>query len=77
MVVKAYILLFLLTTIDEQWNIKNPRPHPKAIYYKLQWEEKDFYTFKIDNEWVLRKYRKTDSKLKRKVRNKYWRKRNA
>jgi len=76
MVIKGYILVFFLTAIDEQWNINNPRPHPKAKYHRLQWEEKDFYTFKINNEWILRKYRKTDSKLKRKVRNKYWEKMN-
>lgn len=63
--------------IDEAWNVRNPRPEPKGIYYRLQWEVKDFYTFQINNEWVLRKYRKTDSKLKRKVRNKYWEKRNG
>lgn len=77
MVVKGYILLFLLTAIDEQWNINNPRPYPEAEYYRLQWEEKDFFTFKINNEWILRPYRKTDTKLKRKIRTKYWRKRNA
>ena len=67
----------LATCLDESWNISNPRPFPAAKYYFLQWEEKDFYTFKIKGEWVLRKYRKTDSKLKRKVRNKYWERRNA
>ena len=41
----------------------------------LQWEEKDFFTYKINNEWVLRPYRKTDSNLKKKVRKKYWKKR--
>ena len=40
-------------------------------------EEKDFYTFQIDNKWVLRKYRKTDDETKRYVRNKYWEKRNG
>jgi plasmid maintenance system killer protein len=63
--------------IDEAWNINNPRPFPKATYHRLQWEEKDFYSVKINNEWVLRKYRKTDSKLKRKIRTKYWEKRNG
>ncbi len=76
-IIKAYAIMTLSTTIDEIWNINNPRPNPKAKYYMLQWEEKDFYTFQIKNEWILRKYRKTDSKLKRKVRNKYWEKRNA
>ena len=42
----------------------------------MQWEKKDFYNNKINNEWVLRKYRKTDNNLKRKARNKYWEKRN-
>ena len=44
-------------------------------FYMLQWEKADFFTYKINNEWVLRPYRKTDSKLKKKVRKKYWKKR--
>ena len=64
-----------LTVSDEIWNIKNPRPNPKKIYYALQWEKKDFYTQKINNEWILRKYRKTDSETKRVVREEYWKKR--
>jgi len=67
----------MCTGIDEAWNINNPRPFPKGKYYRLQWEQKDFYSVKINNEWVLRKYRKTDSKLKRKIRTKYWEKRNG
>jgi len=77
MILKCYIAVLLCSIVDEAWNIRNPRPEPKEIYYRLQWEKKDFYTFKVNNEWVLRKYRKTDSKLKRKVRNKYWEKRNG
>ena len=76
-VIKAYMAIILLNEIDEQWNINNPRPYPRSKYNRLQWEKEDFYTFKVNGEWVLRKVRKTDSKLKRKVRNKYWEKRNA
>tara|TARA_R100001163_G_C5047282_1_gene184463 strand:- start:1189 stop:1440 length:252 start_codon:yes stop_codon:yes gene_type:complete len=75
-VIKAYAAMTILTFFDEQWNINNPRPFPKANYVMLQWEEKDFYTFKVKGKWILRKYRKTDSKLKRRVRNKYWEKMN-
>tara|TARA_Y100001938_G_scaffold147521_1_gene228887 strand:+ start:783 stop:1028 length:246 start_codon:yes stop_codon:yes gene_type:complete len=77
MIIKFYIVATLLTIFDEAWNIKNPRPYPKQIYYSVQWEEKDFYTFKIDDEWVLRKYRKTDNNIKREVRKQYWEKRNG
>ena len=76
-VIKAYIIMTLLSVSDEIWNITNPRPHPLHSYKFLQWEQKDFYTQKINNQWVLRKYRKTDDKIKRHVRNKYWEKRNG
>ena len=76
-VINAYAAMTIATCIDETWNILNPRPFPAAKYHFLQWEAKDFYTFKIKGEWVLRKYRKTDSKTKRFIRNKYWEKRNA
>ena len=69
-VIKAYAMLTFMSVADEVWNINNPRPYPAKSYYCLQWEEKDFYTFKIDDKWVLRKYRKTDSKTKRLIRNK-------
>ena len=75
MILKLYIVCTLLTSYNELWNIKHPRPHPKQTFYMLQWEEKDFYTYKINNQWVLRPYRKTDSNLKKKVRKKYWKKR--
>ena len=75
MIIIFYTIATLMTVSDEIWNIKHPRPYPKRTYYSLQWEEKDFYTKKINNEWVLRKYRKTDSPRKRKVRTKYWKKR--
>lgn len=74
-VVKAYAVMTLLSVGDEIWNINNPRPYPSKTYSYIQWEEKDFYTFKIEDKWVLRKYRKTDSNFKRKLRNKYWKKR--
>lgn len=75
MIIKLYIVSLFLTVTDEIWNIKNPRPNPKKQYYCLQWEEKDFYTYKINDEWVLRKFRKTDSPTKKQVRNEYWEKR--
>ena len=75
MILKFYIIATLLTLSDEIWNIKHPRPYSFKSYYLLQWEEKDFYSKKINNEWVLRKYRKTDTTLKRRVRTKYWKKR--
>jgi hypothetical protein len=75
MILKCYIVVLLTTAIDEQWNINNPRPEPKKTYNCLQWEKADFFTYKINNEWVLRPYRKTDTKLKKKVRKKYWAKR--
>ena len=75
MILKLYIVILLTTAIDEQWNINNPRPNPNKTYNRLQWEKADFFTYKIKNEWVLRKYRKTDTPLKRRIRNKYWKKR--
>lgn len=75
-VLKGYCIIILSTCLDEIWNIKNPRPYPKVKYHTIQWEEKDFYTFKVNGKWLLRKYRKTDTKFKRKVRNEYWKKRN-
>ena len=75
MIIKYYIVLTLLTITDEVWNINNPRPYSFQKYYMLQWEEKDFYSQKINGQWVLRKYRKTDSPLKKQVRKKYWAKR--
>ena len=75
MILKCYIVVLLTTAIDEQWNINNPRPYPIKPYKRLQWEKADFFTYKINNEWVLRPYRKTDTKLKKKVRKKYWAKR--
>ena len=72
MIIKYYIVLTLLTITDEVWNINNPRPYSFQKYYMLQWEEKDFYSQKINGQWILRKYRKTDSPLKKQVRKKYW-----
>ena len=75
MILKFYIIASLLTLSDEIWNISNPRIEAKGKYYIVQWEKKDFYSQKINNEWVLRKYRKTDNNIKRYVRTKYWKKR--
>ena len=75
MIIKLYILSALLTLSDEIWNINTPRHYSFKSYKILKWEDKDFYPQKINNEWVLRKYRKTDTKLKRRLRTKYWKKR--
>ena len=75
MIIKCYIIAALLTLSDEVWNIKHPRHYSFKSYKLMQWEENDFYTQKINNEWVLRKYRKTDTPLKRRLRTKYWKKR--
>ena len=74
--IKAYFVMTFATTMDEVWNIHNPRPNPKQKYYALEWEPKDFYSYKIDNEWVLRKHRKTDSETKKIIREQYWKERN-
>ena len=67
----------LLTLADEVWNMNHPRPNPNKPYNIVKWEAKDFYSYKIKDEWVLRPYRKTDSKLKRVIRNNYWKGRNG
>ena len=72
-VIIMYTACTLLTTIDELWNINNPRPYPKQNYYVLQWDKEDFYSQKIRGEWVLRPKRKTDSKIKQRIRQQYWR----
>ena len=77
MIIKFYIIATFLTVFDEAWNIQHPRPFPKQKYYALEWEQEDFYSYKIKEEWVLRKYRKTDNEIKRKIRNKYWEERNG
>ena len=76
-VINLYTIITFSIIADEIWNIKHPRLLPAKKYYLLQWEFKDFYSYQIKGEWVLRKYRKTDSELKRKIRNKYWEKRNG
>ena len=76
-IVSFYAGLTMLTLGDEIWNVRNPRPFPRHEYILIQWEAKDFYSVRIKGKWVLRKYRKTDGKFKRKLRNKYWEKRNG
>jgi len=76
-VIKAYCIMTFATCLDETWNMLNPRPNPANIYYAMQWEAKDFYSVKIKGQWVLRKFRKTDSETKRYLRNQYWEKRNG
>ena len=75
MIITLYAIATFLTVSDEIWNINHPRPNPKQTYYAMQWEKADFYSQKINNEWVLRKYRKTDSPTKKEARAKYWKKR--
>ena len=75
MVIIFYTIATFFTIADEIWNINHPRPNPTQTYYALKWEKNDFYSYKINNEWVLRKYRKTDDETKRYVRNEYWKKR--
>tara|TARA_R100001594_G_scaffold24789_1_gene48639 strand:- start:23984 stop:24217 length:234 start_codon:yes stop_codon:yes gene_type:complete len=72
MIIKYYIIATLLTISDEIWNLNNPRPYSFQKYYLVHWEEKDFYSQKINGQWILRKYRKTDTKLKKRLRKKYW-----
>jgi hypothetical protein len=74
--VKAYTVLTLLSVGNEVWNYNNPRPFPRGKYYVIQWEAKDFYSYKIKGEWVLRPKRKVDSKCKAKARRK-WHEREA
>ena len=76
MIIKMYFICIFLTVSDEIWNIKHPRPNPSKTYYALTWEAQDFYTYKINGEWVLRKHRKTDSETKKIVRESYWKERN-
>jgi len=75
MIIIFYTIAVFSLIADEVWNIQHPRIDPKKKYYTIQWEKKDFYSYKINNEWVLRKYRKTDDETKRYVRNEYWIKR--
>ena len=42
-----------------------------------RFDDKITISYKIDGEWVLRKYRKTDDENKKEVRNQYWEKRNG
>ena len=74
MIILLYTVITLSTAFDEIYNITHPRPNPKQKYYCLQWEKLDFYHKKINNEWILLKYRKTDSPTKKLARAKYWKK---
>ena len=75
MIIKAYLIMTLLTHVDEIYNITHPRPYPTQTYYALEWDELDFIPEKINNEWVLRVYRESDNELKSYVRKQYWKKR--
>lgn len=74
-VIKAYTVLTFLTMADEVWNIKNPRPYPKATYQLVNWEEKDFIFLK-NGSYVLRKKRKVDNETKAQARRS-WHERKA
>ena len=76
MIILFYTIAIFTITLDEVWNMYNPRPNPLKSYYVIQWEEKDFYSKKINNEWILRKYRKTDDENKRIIRENYWKEKN-
>ena len=72
MIIKLYIISALLTLSDEIWNINTPRHYSFKSYKILKWEDKDFYSQKINNEWVLKKYRANDNETKKYVRKLYW-----
>ena len=74
MILKAYIIMTFLTSVDELWNICNPRPYPKQEYHTVQWEELDFFMYKGD--WILREFRETDNEYKKFIRDLYWKERN-
>ena len=68
----SYTSIIFSICIDEIWNIYNPRIKPNKEYTCLQWETDDFYSKKIYGQWVLKKYKATDTKTKKYVRNLYW-----
>ena len=68
----SYTYIIFSICIDEIWNIYNPRINPNKEYTCLQWEKDDFYNKKIYGQWVLKKYRATDTETKKYVRNLYW-----
>ena len=76
MIILLYTIAVFTIIIHETWNIYNPRPNPLKYYYVTQWEEDDFYSKKINDEWVLRKYRKTDDENKKIIRKNYWKEKN-
>ena len=74
MIILLYTVITFSTAFDEIYKITHPRPNTKQKYYCLQLEKLDFYHKKINNEWILLKYRKTDSPTKKLARAKYWKK---
>ena len=75
MLITMYSICTFLTIAHEAWNMKNPRRYPKQTHILTNWEVDDFYSFKIDNEWVLRKHRKIDTDIEIILRNQYWKER--
>ena len=75
MLITMYSICTFLTIAHEAWNMKNPRKYPKQRYILINWEIEDFYSLKIDDEWVLRKHRKVDTNMKATLRKQYWKER--
>ena len=73
--IKAYTIMTFATIADEVWNIRNPRPEPKAKYIVVNWEKQDFI-FYTDGSYVLRKKRKVDNNNKAEARRQ-WHERKA
>ena len=72
MIIIFYTIVIFSITLEEVWNIYNPRINPIKQYSALQWEKDDFYSKKIYGAWILKKYRKTDNETKKYVRHLYW-----
>ena len=74
MVIVQLYVIFSLCTIpyNEGWNAKNPRPYPECKYLLINWERDDFRYFPISQHFVLKDYRKSDSKRKAKARRLFY-----
>tara|TARA_Y100001963_G_scaffold140890_1_gene208469 strand:- start:22 stop:282 length:261 start_codon:yes stop_codon:yes gene_type:complete len=72
MLIIFYTIIIFSITLDEVWNIYNPRINPIKQYSALEWEKDDFYSKKIYGQWILKKSRKSDNETKKYVRHVYW-----
>ena len=72
MLIIFYTIIIFSITLDEAWNIYNPRINPIKQYSLLEWEKDDFYSKKIYGQWILKKSRKTDNETKKYGRHLYW-----